>query len=261
MKSILITGARSGIIEQVIQKIKNKKYKIYVTVHTESQLKIVKEKYKSDTNIECYKLDITDREDRKLLENLDVDILINNAAVAEGGSICEIDMNRVRYNYEVNVFSSFEIVQLVLQKMIKKKKGKIIIMSSLAGIFSPRFMGIYASTKAAIIKLTSTLKKELELINANIDIVMIEPGFYHTGFNQVMFQNKYEWMDIDTYFQNCIDLIHKRERFIEKYIEKKNLDSITNKIVKAINSKHPDFIYRSPFSQVLFSKIYQLLYE
>lgn len=261
MKKILITGARSGIIEEVIKKIKKKRYQIYVTVHTNSQLKAVEKKYKKYKNIKCFKLDIIQKEDRKLIENLDIDILINNAAIGEGGSIAEIDMNKVRYNYEVNVFSSFEIVQLVLRKMIEKNSGKIIIMSSLAGIYSPKFMGVYASTKASIIKLTTTLRKELKLIHSNIKIVMIEPGFYHTGFNQVMFQNKYDWMDTDTYFEKCLDLIHKREHFIEKYIEKKELDSITSKIVFAIKTKHPDFIYRAPFSQVLFSKLYQLFFE
>ncbi len=261
MKTILITGARSGLIESVIQKIKNKDYFIYVTVHRKSQLKAMLKKYQKYNNIQCFKLDITDKNDRKLIENLKIDILINNAAIGEGGSILEIDMKKVRNNYEVNVFSSFEIAQIVLKNMIRQGKGKIIIMSSLAGIYSPRFMGVYASTKAAIIKLSTTLRKELKLLNKDIQIVMIEPGFYHTGFNQVMFQNKYDWMDKDSYFLENIKLIRKREKLIERFIEKKELSSIRRKIITAIEKENPHFIYRAPFSQVLFSKIYQLFWE
>ena len=60
MKKILITGARSGIISEVIDRIKNKYY-IYVTVKNDKQLEIVKEKYKNFNNIECLKLDVTDK--------------------------------------------------------------------------------------------------------------------------------------------------------------------------------------------------------
>lgn len=261
MKRILITGGRSGIIKEVIDKIKNKNYYIYLTVHTETELKIVKKKYQNYSNIECFKLDIKDVEDRKKVEDLDIDILVNNAAIGYGGSISEIDMDKVRDNFEVNVFSSFSIVQIVLRKMIEKKKGKIIIMSSLAGIMPIKFMGVYCATKASIIKLATTLQKELDMIDSNIDVSIIEPGFYHTGFNQVMFQNKYEWMDVDSYFSACLDLIRKRETLIEKYVERKSYRTIVNKIVKAIKSNNPNLFYRAPIDQVIFSKAYQLFFE
>ena len=86
MKTILITGARSGIMNQVIHSIKDR-YIIYVTVRTDNQLKRIKEKYKNEKNIKCYKLDITDEKDRNLLSHLNIDILINNAAVNYGGEV------------------------------------------------------------------------------------------------------------------------------------------------------------------------------
>ena len=261
LKTILFTGARGGIIASVIGKIKNKNYKIYITVHTDTQLEIVREKYKTYKNIECLKLDVTSKEDRQNIKNLDIDIVVLNSAVGYGGSIAEIDMNLVRNNFEVNVFSNFEIVQLLIGNMIQKNKGKIIFMSSLARIYPIPFIGSYAATKASIVRLALALKKELKILKSNIDISIIEPGFYYTGFNQVMFQNKYEWMDIETYFHSCIDLIRKKETFIEKYIEKKNLKSIEKQIVKAIQSKKPDTFYRRPFLQTFLAKNYQIFFE
>ena len=168
-------------------------------------------------------------------------------------------MNKVRDNFETNVFSNFEIVQIVLKNMIKKRKGKIIMVSSLASIIPMPFLGAYSATKASINKLTEALNLELKLLNKNINVSLILPGLYKTGFNKLMFDKKYEYMDIDSYFKNQIELIKKSENKILKLFEKQNLDSIVKKITKAIISTNPKFRYKAPFSQVLFSKIYQIL--
>jgi short-subunit dehydrogenase len=256
-KKILITGARSGIMASVVEKIKDD-YEIYLTVHTKSELEITTKKYSKYKNIHPLKLDVLNASDREKLENLDVDILISNSAVGYGGSISEIDMNLVRNNFEVNVFSNFEVVQIILSKMIKKNQGKIIFMSSLIAIYPVPFLGSYAASKASISTLAYTLVKELKYINSKVQIAVIEPGFYHTGFNQVMFQNKYDWMDIDSYFKECINKIKKKENFIEKYIEKRSLTSIDKKIIKAIKDKNVNMIYRAPFTQSVVAKIYQI---
>lgn len=256
MKKILYTGARSGIAINTINKIMNDNYYIYLTVHTDKQLEYIKEKYKNNKNIECFKLDITDKEDKEKLKKLDIDILINNAAIGEGGSLAEIDMDRVRDNFEVNVFSFFEIVQIVLKKMIEKDSGKIIIMSSLASIIPLNFLGSYCGSKASISHMTRILNNEIKLISKNIKIVLIEPGMYHTGFNQVMLDNKYN--NIDSYFNEQIKLIRKKENLIFSLLEKKKYDSIGNKIVKAIKCNNPKFIYRAPFFQSLGTKIYSM---
>ena len=70
MKTILFTGARSGIINKVIDNIIDKNFKIYVTVHTMSELKRIKEKYKNNKNIMCFKLDVTSKKDREKLKNM-----------------------------------------------------------------------------------------------------------------------------------------------------------------------------------------------
>lgn len=256
MKKILFTGARSGIAHATIKKLLDKDYLIYLTVHTEKQLELVNETYKEYNNVICMKLDVTDEKDIKQLDNLNIDILVSNAAIGEGGSIAEIPMDKVRYNFEVNVFSSFTVIQLVLKQMMKKEEGKIIIMSSLAGTIPLSFLGVYSATKASISTLTTTLYKELKLINKNIKIVLIEPGMYHTGFNQVMLDNKYEWMHIDSYFKAIIEEIRKKENMMFDLLEKYNLDSITKKIEKAIIDPNPRFAYRAPLSQAISARIY-----
>ncbi len=259
MKKILITGARSGIMGKVIDKIKNN-YFIYVTVHTQSQLKAIKEKYKNNKNIKCFKLDVTNQKDILKLKNLDIDILISNAAISETGSILELPIEKMKNNFQTNVFSNFNIIQIVLKNMIKKKKGRVIVMGSLAGKIPMPFAGSYSATKASIIKLTEALNFELKLLEEKIDIVLILPGLYNTGFNKLMFDKKYEFMDVDSYFEHHIQLIKKSENIILKLFEKRKLDSIVNKIETAIKTEKPKFIYSAPLSQNLFVKIVSLFY-
>jgi len=258
MKKILFTGARSGIAHSVIEKLKDKDYYIYVTVHTNNELKSVKEKYQENKNIEFFKLDVTNKSDKEKLKDLDIDILVSNAAISYGGSIAEIDINKIRENYEINVFNYFEIVQIVLKNMIKKGTGKIINIASLAGIVPIPFIGSYCSTKASIIKLSECLNLELKYLDEKIKICIVEPGLYKTGFNQYMFDNKYD--NHTLYFKKYIDEIRTMENIL-LLMEKKNLNSISKKIVNAISSDNPKRIIRAPFFQVLGAKIYQIFFS
>ncbi len=243
-------------MKEVIKKIKNK-YFIYVTTHTENELKNIKEKYKNEKNIKCLKLDITSKIDREKVKKLDIDILIANAAIGIGGSVINMNINDVRNNFEVNVFSNFELIQIILNKMLKKDNGKIIIMASMAGEFPIPFLGSYCSTKASIIKLSECLKKELKILKSKINICLIEPGMYKTGFNKVMFDNKYG-TNFDLLFKEELEIIKRKENIMMILLEQKTLNSIVNKIIKAIENNNK-FIYRAPLIQKIGVKIYNIL--
>lgn len=257
MQNILITGARSGMIYPTIQKLK-KDYHIYVTVHTDSELSQILKLYKNDENIECLKLDIT--EDLNKLNNLNIDILVCNAAIAESGSLFEIPINKVKENFKVNVFSNLELIQKVSKNMISKGKGRIVIISSLTSKMPIPFLGSYSATKASLSSCARSLHYESKLLDSNVEIVLIEPGLYGTGFNKLAFDKKYEFMEYSSFFDNEIELIRKSENLYLKLFEKKNFNDITNKIYKAITINNPRFRYSAPFSHNLFAKIFNLFY-
>ena len=256
--NLLITGASSGIAKDVIEKIKHKNINIYPTVHTYKELINIGKKYERYPNIHPIKIDVTSDKDKQKLGNLDIDILLCNAAVGYGGSISEIPISLLKENFEVNVFSNFEIVQIVLKKMISKKEGKIIMMSSLAGIYPIPFLGSYSATKASIIQLSKALRKELKLLDVHIPVVLIEPGFYKTGFNLVMFENKYDSFD-HSYFKDKEENIRKKEEFILQFLGKKNLNSISKCIIDAILKQNPKKIYRAPFLQKVGIFLYKII--
>ena len=260
MKTILITGARSGIIHQVIEQLLNKNYHIYVSVHTENELVRIQKKYAEELHITSLKLDIQNKDDYKQLDLLDIDIYIATAAIGMGGSIINMDIDRVRENYETNVFANLELLQYILNKMIERKSGKVILMASLAGIMPIPFLGSYCSTKASLIKWAECLKLELLEAKIPVTISLIEPGLYKTGFNQVMLENKYPEIENEAYFNNMIEFLRLQDKMILK-MSKKNLISISNKICEAIDNKRPRFIYRAPFFEVTAAKLFQLFFE
>lgn len=258
MKKVLITGARSGIISKVIDNIIND-YELYLTVHTDSQVRAMKDKYKNYKNVTCMKLDITNEYDYRKIENIDIDIYIANAAIAESGSMIEMPVDRIRDNFETNVFSNFKVLQRVLQKMIKKGRGKVIIMGSLAGKIPMPFFGAYSGSKASLIKMTEALRFELLLLDSDIKVSLILPGLYDTGFNKLAMDKKYDFMDLDSFFEYQLDFIRAYDKFV-LFFEQRSLSSIVNKICQAVSSDNPKFIYTAPFSQSLVARIVSLFW-
>lgn len=259
MEKILITGARSGLMKALIARLIND-YFIYVTVHTDSQLKAVKKLYKDYNNVKCLRLDLLDVNDINKIKDLDIDILVSSAAIGESGSLLELPISKLQTNFAVNVFNNFKLVQMVMQKMLEKNNGRVIMMGSLAGLIPFPFGGAYSASKASIIRLSEALHFELKLLDTKVKISLIIPGLYRTGFNKLFFDKKYNFMDVDSYFKYHIDLIRKSENLVLKLLEKRKFDSIVNKMEMAIRSSNPKFIYRAPFVQNLFGRIVAFFY-
>ena len=79
---ILITGATSGIGFDLATKLSQRNHTVYITTHTKNQLKSLEDKIKElNLNILCFKLDIREKEDRKLLRVLNIDCLVNHAGI------------------------------------------------------------------------------------------------------------------------------------------------------------------------------------
>ena len=256
MKKILITSARSGIIKRVLKYFKTDEFYMYLTFHTDSQLNWALKKYKNYSNIKCFKLDLKE-DNKEFLENLDIDVLVLNGALAMSGSLIEMPFEQIRENLEVNYFGNLKIIKQIIIKMIDKNSGKIIVVSSLAGKIPMPFLGAYSSSKAALTMMMEALNLEIKLLNKNIDICIIEPGLYNTGFNKLAIDKKYEFMNESSFFANKLNIIRKYDKVL-LFFERKNLDSIAKKIYKAIISKKPHLHYRAPLSQVLFVKFYNL---
>lgn len=257
MRKILITGCGSGLGRQAAITLAGRGHYVYATTHTQEQadkLNTLKQKY--NLPLESFRLDVLCRDDRIKVMNIKIDVLINNAAIGESGSVAEIDINKYRGTFETNLFCPIELTQIVLKQMIPRKEGRIIFLSSLAGRSPIPFLSPYCATKSALEVIGSSLNQELkELKDVNIPVILIEPGCYATGFNQKNVSKQFNWMRINSYFKHNIRLLEKKQYTYFKLTESTNINSIINKYIQAVEDKHPKERYISPAIQGAFVKI------
>lgn len=193
-ETILITGAGSGIGKLTALTLAKIGKNVIATTETELQADILKtdaEAFNLPMLIE--KIDITDPSDREKAWEWDIDILVNNAAVKEGGSLIDIPEENLRKQYEVNVFGTMLFTQEFARKMVHKRKGRIVFISSISGLMVNPFSGPYSSSKFAIEGIASTLSQELK--EFGIEVATVNPGPYLTGFNDREFNTWKTWDD------------------------------------------------------------------
>ncbi len=143
-KIVLITGASSGIGKETAILLANNGYKVYAIARRIEKLKEL-EKFgiitfsadvtKNEPVENCVK-QIVDSEGR-------IDILINNAGYGEYGAIENVDIEKAKYQFEVNVFSLARLIQLVTPYMRKQKFGKIVNITSIGGKMATPLGGWY----------------------------------------------------------------------------------------------------------------------
>ena len=121
-----------------------------------------------------------------------IDVLINNAGIAQEKMLQDITDEDFNNAIQVNLYSVFCIIQESIKYMLKEKKGCIINISSIYGINGGSCASIYSATKAGIDAITKSLAKELG--PSNIRINSIAPGCMNTDMNAYL--TKEEWEEI-----------------------------------------------------------------
>jgi len=189
-KTVLITGAGSGFGRGAAMELASRGHKVIAAVLNEQQAKELK---KAAPKLGVLKLDITKAKDLAKVDRLDPDVFIANAAIGQTGPLSLIPLERLRAVFEVNVFGTFAITQRVARKMRKKRAGRIIIMSSIGGVRAGVGSGPYTMTKHAVQAFGTALRAELKMFG--VDVCLINPGPYATGFNDRMASNPGPWFN------------------------------------------------------------------
>ena len=196
-KTILITGAGSGFGMGAALALAGKGHKVIAGVQIAPQkTEFMAAAKASGVETEIITLDITNEEDRRAAFKYEIDVLVNNAGVMETGPVAEIPMNNVRRNYEINVFGTLAMIQGFAPQMVKRGKGKIVTISSIAGLVTMPFSAIYSSTKQALEALVEGLT--IELAGTNVEICTVNPGVYGTGFNDRGAETMMRWYNPET---------------------------------------------------------------
>ena len=186
-KTVLITGAGSGFGKLAALALAERGHHVIAATETDEQVTALAAEA---PQLQVERIDITTSDVAKVLA-WDIDVLVNNAGAGETGPIADVPINRVRHLFEVNVFGTLSVTQAVLKGMVAKKCGRVIIMSSIAGVLSAPAFGPYSMTKHALEAMGKAMRAELAPLG--IDVTLINPGPYLTGFNDRMADSMWEW--------------------------------------------------------------------
>lgn len=257
-KSILITGAASGIGKDSAKALLAKGHKVFATTHHEAEVQGLQKELGENATV--FKLDITDAEDRKKIVELGLDVLVNNAAQGQSGSLAEIDMDRVRRLFEVNLFATLELTQIAINGMINRGGGTIVFVSSVAGRIPLPFLMPYSMTKFALSAAAAGLREEMKTLGKGIRVSVVEPGPYSTGFNQKLSNTRFEWMEKGSLFTEA--QIQEMKVSSEKQFRMTELAStrsIVRKVVSASEASRPRLRYVAPWHIALYVRLMRIL--
>ena len=194
MKTILITGAGSGFGHEVSLRLAEKGFDVIAAVEIYAQVQTLKrEAVARGVRLTVEKLDVTDEGDRKKALAWNVEILVNNAGVLEGGAVVDVPAWNIRREFEVNVIGPLLLTQGIVKQMVKRGQGRVVWVSSREGLNVNPFTGIYSASKHALEAIAETMSVELQ--EFGVEVATINPGPFLTGFNDRGFETWKSWMD------------------------------------------------------------------
>jgi len=183
---VLITGASSGIGRDMARYLASLGHDLVIVAREREPLEELKKELKVKTSI--ITADISKEENCfKIFEQeKDIDILINNAGFGIFGEFYKTDLQKDLNLINTNIVGLHILTKLYLQEMVKKDKGYILNVASIAG-FMPAggLMSTYYASKAYVRSLTMGVNKELKKIKSNVKISVLCPGPVKTNFNNV----------------------------------------------------------------------------
>lgn len=215
-KTIFITGAGSGLGKGTALGLAKLGHRVIAPVEIAPQVTSLQEAAKAEgVKLEVFKMDITNPQDLAQMLEYDFDIFVANAAINEGGPLGEVPMANFRKLFEVNVFGTLETAQIAAQKFVAKGRGKIIFMSSMAGIMATPYVGPYTATKHTIEAIAQTMQKELK--EFGVQVATINPGAFKTGFNIRSAEAKWKWYDEKIHFTQKEDMEEADKALEDQY--------------------------------------------
>jgi hypothetical protein len=254
-KTILITGAGSGLGKGAALGLAAKGHNIIAAVHKwEQKSRLIEDAKKAgvETNLTIIKLDILDPMDCQKAWEYDVDILVNNAGIGHSGPVSEMPIKLIREVMDTNVFSSLEFSQPFIKKMVKRGSGKLVFVSSVAGLTTSPYLGAYNAAKHALEAIVQSLRDELTPMG--LSVATINPGPYETGFNDRMYDSYVQWFDEDTHFTPLKKIQEAAQEMAENQFDPKEM---IDKMVELIPLDKHDFRTILPNDFVDMCKKYQ----
>ena len=198
MKTVLITGATSGIGEACARRFARGGYRLVLTGRNEEKLKALCEELETTgTEVRSLVFDVREREAATAaMASLDVvpDVLINNAGLALGLEK-EYDGDYQDWDtmIDTNIKGLLTMTRLVVPCMVEQGRGHIINIGSVAGDAAYANGNVYCATKAAVKALSDGLR--IDLAETPLRVTNVKPGLVETNFSRTRFHGDQQRAD------------------------------------------------------------------
>lgn len=197
-KSILITGASSGIGLAAAETLKQRGWRVLATARKPADI----ERLRIEEGLEVIPLELSQQssveacaDEALRLTDGRLTALYNNAAYGQVGAVEDLTTDVLRAQFEVNFFAAHTLVRRLLPAMRANGVGRIVQCSSVLGLMATPYRGAYCASKFALEALTDSLR--LELAETPIHVSLIEPGPIRTNFVATALQHFRAAVDIE----------------------------------------------------------------
>tara|TARA_B100000214_G_scaffold373438_1_gene353771 strand:+ start:5106 stop:5873 length:768 start_codon:yes stop_codon:yes gene_type:complete len=183
----LITGASSGIGLEIAKVLASQNYDLIICARREKELQDLADEITRRYTVNC-KVIVADLTTEKGVDSLVkdsgvVDILVNNAGFGILGNHLDMQLGRQLEMIELNIHALTRLSHEFGNLMVKKGKGKIMNVASIASYISGPSFAVYCATKAYVLSYSRALHKELK--NKGVTVTALCPGYVTTGFQEV----------------------------------------------------------------------------
>ena len=186
-KSVIVTGASSGIGRAACEILTKSGYLVFGLARSYDKLQALATQLPSENYVPI-EFDVTRSETfGEVVSNIaargEILALVNNAGYVEPGAIEDISLANLRAQFETNFFGLVGLTKQLLPMMMQKRQGRIVNVSSMAGLVSLPLIGAYCAAKHALEAVSDALR--MELWDTGIKVVSINPGVIETNIHTV----------------------------------------------------------------------------
>ena len=184
----LITGASTGIGFEIAKLFAIENINLLIVSRDKQKLLKIKDEFENQYKIDVYTLATDLSSDSGVQNILDVvksnslivNYLVNNAGFGDYGAFIERSIEKYREMVHLNILSLTELSYYYGKEMVKRGKGRILNVASMAGLQPDPNFAVYGATKSYVISLTEAIHKEFE--NSGVTVTVLSPGATTSNF-------------------------------------------------------------------------------